>query len=74
MRCRCGNSKFYAHQLVRLDVIVDANGSFERNLEDIAAAIYDSGKPYGPYTCTKCDAEYDSLNDGEVTNVHCALG
>lgn len=63
MRCKCGNDKFYVHQLVYLDVIVDEKGEFHSNLEDIAAAIYDSERPYGPYTCTKCEAEYDSLTD-----------
>ena len=63
MRCKCGNDKFYAHQLVYLDVTVDESGEFHSNLEDIAAAIYDSERPYGPYTCTKCAAEYDTLTD-----------
>ena len=26
-KCRCGNDKFYAHQLTRHDVIVNAYGS-----------------------------------------------
>ena len=47
MRCKCGNDKFYAHQRVYLEVIVDENGEFHSNLEDIAAAIYDSDRPYG---------------------------
>lgn len=63
MRCKCGNDKFYAHQRVYLEVIVDESGEFHSNLEDIAAAIYDSDRPYGQYTCTKCNAEYDSLTD-----------
>ena len=51
MRCKCGNDKFYAHQLVRLDVIVDEDGTFDRNMYDNAeAAIYDAEKPYGPVT------------------------
>ena len=64
MRCKCGNDKFYAHQRVYLEVIVDESGEFHSNLEDIAAAIYDSDRPYGQYTCTKCNAEYDTLASG----------
>ena len=65
MRCKCGNDKFYAHQLVYLEVIVDENGEFHSNLEDIAAAIYDSDRPYGQYTCTKCNAGYNSLTESQ---------
>lgn len=66
MRCKCGNDRFYAHQCVRLEVIVDEVGSFNSNMEDIAAAIYDSEDPYGPYVCTKCGAEYDSLSEQDM--------
>lgn len=63
MRCKCGNNRFYAHQLVRLDVVVDENGAFDSNLYDNAeAAIYDTEKPYGPFTCTVCNREYDELH------------
>ena len=63
MRCKCGNNRFYAHQLIRLDVVVDENGAFDRNLYDNAeAAIYDAEKPYGPFTCTVCNREYDELH------------
>ena len=63
MRYKCGNNRFYAHQLVRLDVVVDENGAFDRNLYDNAeAAIYDAEKPYGPFTCTVCNREYDELH------------
>ena len=63
MRYRCGNDKFYAHQQVYLEVIVDQSGEFHSNLDDITAAIYDSERPYGPYTCTKCEAEYDTPDE-----------
>ena len=62
MKCKkCGNNKFYAHQLCRMDVIVDENGEFEDNVhpEAMGQDIYDSGKPYGPFTCTKCGWEYE---------------
>ena len=66
MRCKCGNDKFYAHQQVYLEVIVDGSGVFHSNHEDVAAAIYDSERPYGPYTCTKCNAEYDALSEHDA--------
>ena len=49
MKCECGNDKFYAHQIQHCDVIVDENNNWEENAE-----CYDTGAPYGPYTCTKC--------------------
>lgn len=52
----CGNNHFMAHQVVRMDVMVDGDNNFED-----AGEIYDSEKPYGPYTCTKCNREYDDL-------------
>lgn len=55
MKCpNCGNNKFSGHQLVRMDVLVDENNNFIEQIE-----IYDSEKPYGPYTCTNCGQEYD---------------
>lgn len=55
MKCpNCGNNKFTGHQLVRMDVLVDENNNFIEQIE-----IYDSEKPYGPYTCTNCGQEYD---------------
>lgn len=69
MRCKCGNDKFYAHQRVYLEVIVGESGEFHNNHEDVAAAIYDSEQPYGPYTCTKCNAEYDSLTETDSKEV-----
>lgn len=56
MKCECGNDKFYAHQIQHCDVIVDENNNWEENAE-----CYDTGAPYGPYTCTKCGKEYDKL-------------
>ena len=63
MRCKCGNNRFYAHQLVRIDVIVDENGAYDSNLYDNAdTTIYDAEKPYGPFTCAACNREYDELH------------
>ena len=62
MICTCGNDHFYAHQIVRVDVIVDADGCFEDNATDrLESSIYDAEKPYGPFTCTSCGREYDEL-------------
>lgn len=68
MKCLvCGNNQFCAHQVVRMDVICDENGTFLSNVsENPAADIYDVEKPYGPFTCTLCGAEYDEL-DGTCT-------
>ena len=35
MRCKCGNDKFYAHQQVYLEVIVDGGGEFHSKHEDV---------------------------------------
>jgi len=49
-------------QIVRVDVIVDAGGSFESNVTNpMENSIYDAEKPYGPFTCTVCGKEYDEL-------------
>ena len=62
MICTCGNDRFYGHQFVRVDVIVGADGSFESNVTDpMENSIYDTEKPYGPFTCTVCGKEYDEL-------------
>ncbi len=62
MKCTCGNNCFYAHQIIRADVIVDESGNFEKNLPGgLEAHVYDSERPYGPFVCTKCGKEYDEL-------------
>ena len=62
MICTCGNDRFIGHQIIRVDVIVGADGSFLENvtgrLED---SIYDAERPYGPFTCTSCGKEYEEL-------------
>ena len=63
-RCKCGNTRFYARQVCRLDVIVDGYCNFVNNISKPAeASIYDSGNPYGPFICTKCGEEYDELTE-----------
>lgn len=62
MKCKCGNDKFYAHQVLRVDVITDEFGDFEENLyDDLKGCIYDAEAPYGPFICTQCGAEYEYL-------------
>ncbi|MCC2255549.1 hypothetical protein LKD70_14185 [Ruminococcus sp. CLA-AA-H200] len=63
-KCVCGNTTFYAHQVCRLDIVVDGDNEFVRNAFATAdASIYDSGNPYGPYTCTSCNREYGDWDD-----------
>lgn len=63
MVCKhCKNNRFIGHQIIRADILVDESGDFVENLpEGLEAHVYDSEKPYGPFTCTKCGAEYDTL-------------
>ena len=66
---KCSGTKFHAHQLCRMDIIVDGNNNFyESASESTAADIYDSETPYGPYTCVTCGAEYDSLYELPATD------
>lgn len=57
-RCACGNTKFLAHQRSYHDVFVYTDNIF---LDD--NGIYESERPYGPFTCTECGAEYAELED-----------
>jgi hypothetical protein len=61
MKCECGNDKFYAHQVCRMDVIVNEHNDWEKNSPDDNSACYDADSPYGPYRCTKCNKEYEEL-------------
>ena len=68
MECtHCGNKEFNAHQVCRMDVVVDGDNNWVSNPggADSAASIYDSENPFGPYTCTDCGKEYDELQDNE---------
>lgn len=64
MFCKyCGSDKFTAHQICRMDIIVDGSGDFLGNIsDDIASDIYDHEQPYGPFQCCGCGAEYDGDN------------
>lgn len=63
-KCRCGSTEFSAHQILRVDIIVDGDNQFIRNYNetDDSLAIYDAETPYGPYVCNTCAQEYDELN------------
>jgi len=59
---KCNSDIFYAHQIVRLDIIVDKHGDWFKNIhEDVTQDIHDSGTPYGPFTCTNCGHQFDEL-------------
>lgn len=57
-RCSCGNNRFSAHQQCYHDIIVDGNNFFEQNV-----GCDEAETPYGPYQCTRCDKEYEDLDD-----------
>lgn len=57
-RCTCGNTRFSAHQRCYMDIIVDSNNDFIRNV-----GIYESDRAYGPYSCTACGTEYEELEE-----------
>ena len=60
----CGNKEFVAHQVCRVNVIVDANNMFLCNDgDDFGGAVYESNDPFGPYICTKCNRKYDDLSE-----------
>lgn len=61
MKCKhCGGEEFFAHQVCRMDIVVDGSGNFLKNFhKDATQDIYDSEKPYGPFQCCRCGAEYD---------------
>jgi len=62
MKCpKCNNDRFYAHQVLHTGVIVDENNNWESGGE--GQDIYHADPPFGPYTCTKCENEIDSLEE-----------
>jgi hypothetical protein len=52
----CGNESFTAHQQCYHDIKVDGHGQFMQD-----NGIYESGKPYGPFSCDHCDVEFEEL-------------
>lgn len=67
---KCDNGEFSAHQVCRVDIVVDRTNTFLANggngLED---SVYDSGTPYGPYVCTRCGKEYEELTDAKEVDM-----
>lgn len=62
MKCECGNDKFFAHQVLRADIIVGEDGEFASNIgNDLESNVYDASTPYGPFTCTVCGREYETI-------------
>jgi hypothetical protein len=60
----CGEEKFLAHQRVYIEIYVDGHGDFWENThEKLEESIYESETPYGPFTCTGCQKEFDSLDE-----------
>ena len=58
MKCKCGNDRFHGHQVSHHDVVVDGHGSWQTD-----EGVYFSAVPFGPFTCTVCGAEYETLDD-----------
>lgn len=56
--CKCGNKKFFAVQEIWEEVVVD-----ERNRYRVTQDLYSANEPVGPYICTECGEEYDSLKE-----------
>ncbi|WP_415912451.1 hypothetical protein [Neptuniibacter sp. QD37_11] len=53
----CNGNRFIASQRVYLDVVVDNQGNFVRNLYNESYGDAEFGAPYGPFSCTKCGRE-----------------
>ena len=63
MKCECGNNRFYGHQLLYADVIVDGRGLFHSNAKGgLEQSVYESEKPYGPFSCAECGKEYEEID------------
>lgn len=69
MRCKnCGYTRFSANRkaVATATVIVDDEGCCDPAMygcpdPEIEVEEWD-GPPYGPYTCLRCEEEYESLN------------
>ena len=56
---KCGGRTIYAHQLVRMDIVVDGDNDFE---DEVPNGVYDAETPYGPYECVNCGYTLDDLS------------
>lgn len=64
--CSCGNSHFFAVQNLSVEIVVDAAGNLEKYMDSgIESAIISASKPFGPYTCTACGKEFETLDKGD---------
>ena len=54
----CGNPHFSAHRVYHFDVVVDGNGNWEEDGD-----VYEAETPFGPFQCTACGYEVDSLEE-----------
>lgn len=68
LKCDCGNEQFYANQVLHIDIVVDEDEEFIRNVDNdtsaggVVPAIFSVGKPSGPYVCTECSAIIEEEN------------
>ena len=56
--CACGSDIFFGHQIARHDIIVNGANNYQED-----KGIYDAEEPYGPYTCVRCGALYEGLEE-----------
>jgi len=68
LKCKCGNQKFSAHQVLHVSIVVDEENDYlhpesgENEFDCIGGEdIYEANNPFGPYQCTNCGEEYDEL-------------
>jgi len=58
IKCVCGNSEFYAHQVRYYDVKVGGNNDVRQDV-----GYGESDRPNGPYVCTMCGINYEDLDE-----------
>ena len=59
---KCCCKKFFAHQTVTADIIVDQFNEFVENCSTTGDIVAESaGTPFGPYICHDCHEQYDEL-------------
>jgi len=66
--CKCSSTNFSAHQRCYHDIVVNSSNIYKKD-----NGVYESENPYGPYTCIRCGAVYDDLNELTGTGGHNAL-
>ena len=58
----CGWKRFFAHQTVIADIVVDEENDFIENCATNGEIIAESaGTPFGPYICCNCGMQYDDI-------------